>query len=148
MNQVELIFTDIRAQARGLPKFATDGSAGLDLRACDEATIPAGKVKKFPMGFQIYMKDPNMCAMIMPRSGLGIKGILPANVLGLIDADYQGELVVHLKNHSQEAYVVQNGDRIAQLAFLPIIQPNFNIVTEFSEITARGEGCFGSTGKR
>jgi dUTP pyrophosphatase len=94
------------------------------------------------------MKDPNMCAMIMPRSGLGIKGILPANVLGLIDADYQGELVVHLKNHSQEAYVVQNGDRIAQLAFLPIIQPNFNIVTEFSEITARGEGGFGSTGKR
>ena len=93
------------------------------------------------------MKDPTLCAFIMPRSSLGIKGILPANVLGLIDSDYQGEMVVYLKNHSNEPYLVSNGDRIAQLVFLNVQDIVFKPMTKFSEITERGEGGFGSTGK-
>ena len=82
----------------------------------------------------------------MPRSGLGIQGILPANVVGLIDSDYQGELIIHLANYSDKEYVVQNGDRIAQLVFMPVRQMSFQIKNKFTELTKRGEGGFGSTG--
>ena len=109
--------------------------------------IYPGETLKFPTGYAIYIKDPFLCAFIMPRSGLGIKGILPANVLGLIDSDYQGEMVVYLRNYSDEPYLVQNGDRIAQLVFMPIERALFNPVLEFSQTTQRGEGGFGSTGK-
>ena len=147
MKKVEIIFNDPRAEERGIPEYATVGSAGLDLRPCDNVMIHPGETVQFPMGYSIYIGDHTICAMIMPRSGLGIKGILPANVLGLIDSDYQGELMVYLKNHGNEPYLVSNGDRIAQLVFMPIEHVMFSVVSEFSYTTERGEGGFGSTGK-
>ena len=144
---IEIKFCDPRAEERGPPTYATEGAGGIDLRSCDNSMIYPGETAKFPTGYSIYMKDPTLCAFIMPRSGLGIKGILPANVLGLIDSDYQGEMVVYLRNYSNEPYLVQNGDRIAQLVFMPIQRVAFNSVHEFSESTERGEGGFGSTGR-
>ena len=144
--QIEIQFFDPRAEERGVPQYTTEGSAGLDLRSCDTCQLLPGNSWSFPLGFGIHINDPDICAMIMPRSGLGVKGILPANVLGLIDSDYQGELIVHLKNHSNAEYVVQNGDRIAQLVFMPVFQAEFTIVDDWSVNTDRGEGGFGSTG--
>ncbi len=146
-KEIEIKFCDPRAAERGPPEYATEGAGGIDLRSCDNCEIAPGETASFPTGLSIYMKDPNICAYIMPRSGLGIRGILPANVLGLIDSDYQGEMVVYLKNNSKVPYLVQNGDRIAQLVFMPIERIKFKPVEEFSEITARGTGGFGSTGK-
>ena len=147
MTKIEIIFTDPRAEERHAPQYATVGSAGLDLRSCDNAMIHPGETVEFPMGYQIYIGDHTLCAMIMPRSGLGVKGIMPANVLGLIDSDYQGELIVHLKNHGNEKFLIQNGDRIAQLVFMPVEHVMFSVVTDnFSHSTERGEGGFGSTG--
>ena len=144
--QAEIQFFDPRAEERGVPKYATEGSAGLDLRSCDTCSLSPGDSWSFPLGFGIHIKDPTICAMIMPRSGLAVRGIMPANVLGLIDSDYQGELIVHLKNHSNAEYVVQNGDRIAQLVFMPVFQAQFTVVDDWSVRTKRGEGGFGSTG--
>ena len=141
--RIEIQFFDTRAKE---PEYATEGSAGLDLRACYNGSIYPGETMPFSMGYGIYIKDPTICGLIVPRSGLGVKGILPANVLGLIDSDYQGELIVHLKNHSNAEYVVQNGDRIAQLVFMPVFQAEFTIVDDWSVNTDRGEGGFGSTG--
>ena len=146
MTKIEIVFTDPRAEERHAPQYATVGSAGLDLRSCDNAMIHPGETVEFPMGYQIYIGDHTLCAMIMPRSGLGVNGIMPANVLGLIDSDYQGELIVHLKNHGNEKFLIQNGDRIAQLVFMPVEHVMFSIVDKFSHITDRGEGGFGSTG--
>ena len=146
MKRVEIIFVDPRAEARNIPFCATVGSAGLDLRSCDNCMLYPGETAKFPMGYKIHIGDHTLCAMIMPRSGLGVKGILPANVVGVIDSDYQGELVVHLKNHSNEEYLVQNGDRIAQLLFVPVEHVSFSVVNEFSYTSERGSGGFGSTG--
>ena len=98
--QAEIQFFDPRAEERGVPQYATEGSAGLDLRSCDTCQLLPGDSWSFPLGFGIHIKDPTICAMIMPRSGLAVRGIMPTNVLGLIDSDYQGELIVHLKNHS------------------------------------------------
>mgnify|MGYP003678421671 FL=1 len=144
--QAEIQFFDPRAEERGVPEYATEGSAGLDLRSCDTCSLRPGDSWSFPLGFGIHIKDPTICAMIMPRSGLAVRGIMPANVLGLIDSDYQGELIVHLKNHSNAAYLVQNGDRIAQLVFMPVFQAQFTVVDDWSVRTKRGEGGFGSTG--
>jgi dUTP pyrophosphatase len=108
--------------------------------------IHPGETVQFPMGYQIYIGDHTLAGLIMPRSGLGVKGIMPANVLGLIDSDYQGELIVHLKNHGNEKFLIQNGDRIAQLVIMPVEHVYFSIVSDFSHITDRGEGGFGSTG--
>ena len=144
--QAEIQFFDPRAEERGAPQYATEGSAGLDLRSCDTCSLRPGDSWSFPLGFGIHIKDPTICAMIMPRSGLAVRGIMPANVLGLIDSDYQGELIVHLKNHSNAEYVVQNGDRIAQLVFMPVFQAQFTVVDDWSVRTKRGEGGFGSTG--
>ena len=147
MTKIEIIFTDPRAEERHAPQYATVGSAGLDLRSCDNAMIHPGEIVEFPMGYSIYIGDHTLCGLIMPRSGLGVKGIMPANVLGLIDSDYQGELIVHLKNHGNEKFLVQNGDRIAQLVFMPVEHVMFSVVTDnFSHSTERGEGGFGSTG--
>ena len=146
MKKVEIIFNDPRAEERGVPDYATLGSAGLDLRSCDTCQLMPGDTWGFHTGISIYMGDHNLCGMIVPRSGLGIQGILPANVVGLIDSDYQGELIVHLRNHSKEEYVVHNGDRIAQLVFLPVEHVIFSAVNEFSYETDRGKGGFGSTG--
>jgi len=147
MKEIEIKYCDPRAKDRGSPSYATDGAGGVDLRSCDNAMIYPGETVKFPTGYALYIKDTNLCAFIMPRSGLGVQGILPANVLGLIDSDYQGEMIVYLKNHSNEPYLVSNGDRIAQLVFMPIERVLFDPVPDFSKETKRGTGGFGSTGK-
>ena len=146
MTKVEIIFTDKRAEELYPPQYATVGSAGMDLRALDNKMIAPGETVEFPLGYRIYIGDHTLCGLIVPRSGLGIKGLMPANVLGLIDSDYQGELMVYLKNHGNEKFLVQNGDRIAQLVFMPVEHVMFSIVDKFSHITDRGEGGFGSTG--
>lgn len=131
-----------------LPTYATEASAGLDLRACIDEPIAVGpnEVKLISTGLAIYMGDRHMAAMIMPRSGLGHKnGIVLGNLIGLIDADYQGELKISCWNRSTESFTVQPGDRIAQLVFVPIIQTQFEVVEEFEE-TIRGEKGFGHSG--
>ena len=148
VKKIEIIFNDPRAEGRGVPEYGSVGAAGLDLRSCDNWEILPGEIGKFPMGYALYIGDHTLCGMILPRSGLGVRGILPANVLGLIDSDYQGELVVYLKNHSNEPFLVQNGDRIAQLVFMPVEHVMFSSVLEFSHITERGTGGFGSTGEK
>ena len=147
MTKVEIIFTNPRAEYLHAPQYATVGSAGMDLRALEHTVIHPGETMPFAMGYRIYIGDHTLCGMIMPRSGLGIKGILPANVLGLIDSDYQGELMVYLKNHGDENFIVESGDRIAQLVFMPVEHVMFSVVSEFSHSTDRGEGGFGSTGE-
>ena len=132
-----------------LPSYASEGSAGLDLRACVEhaQTLNPGETFLIPTGLSIYIKDPNYAAVILPRSGLGHKhGIVLGNLVGLIDSDYQGELLVSCWNRSENAFLINPLERIAQLVILPVMQAKFNKVEQFSE-TERGEGGFGSTGK-
>ena len=133
-----------------LPTYATEGSAGLDLRALlEESTeILPGETKLIPTGLSIYIADPNLAAVILPRSGLGHKhGIVLGNLVGLIDSDYQGPLMVSVWNRGSEPFKIEIGDRIAQLVFVPVVQAAFNIVNEFTE-TERGEGGFGHSGKK
>jgi len=132
-----------------LPSYASKGSAGLDLRACIEhiQTLNPGETFLIPTGISIYIKNPNYAAVILPRSGLGHKhGIVLGNLVGLIDSDYQGELLVSCWNRSENAFLINPLERIAQLVILPVMQAKFNKVEQFSE-TERGEGGFGSTGK-
>jgi dUTP pyrophosphatase len=132
-----------------LPTYETKDSAGLDLRAClDEALVlAAGQTTLIPTGLSIYIGDPNLAAVILPRSGLGHKhGLVLGNLVGLIDADYQGPLMISCWNRGQHAYTIEPGDRIAQLVFLPIARINFEIVNEFEE-TSRGSGGFGHSGR-
>ena len=133
-----------------LPSYATPGSAGLDLRVCIDAPlqIAGGDTVLLPTGLSIYIADPHLAAVILPRSGLCHKhGIVLGNLVGLIDSDYQGELKVSCWNRNQEHFTVEPGDRIAQLVFLPVVQPEFKMVTEFDE-SSRGEGGFGSSGRQ
>ena len=132
-----------------LPAYATPGSAGLDLRACLDAplTLAANAWQLVPTGIAIYLQDPGFAAMILPRSGLGHKhGIVLGNLVGLIDSDYQGQLMVSAWNRSDVAFTIEPMERIAQLVIVPVIQAQFNVVTEFPA-SARGEGGYGSTGK-
>lgn len=132
-----------------LPAYATTGSAGLDLRAClDEALIlQANKTVLIPTGIAIHINNPNLAAIILPRSGLGHKnGIVLGNLVGLIDSDYQGELMVSVWNRSNNDFTIQPFERIAQMVIVPIIQANFQIVDEF-HTSERGTGGFGSTGR-
>ncbi|MCK6051767.1 dUTP diphosphatase [Moraxella osloensis] len=132
-----------------LPHRATDGSAGIDLRACinEPITIKAGESQLIGTGLAIYIQDPDYVGLIMPRSGLGHKhGIVLGNLTGVIDADYQGELMVSIWNRSQTDYVLQSGEKMAQYLVVPIARPTFEIVAEFSDISVRGESGFGSTG--
>lgn len=132
-----------------LPAYATDGSAGLDLRVCiDEALqIASQETVLLPTGLSIYIADPKLAAVILPRSGLGHKhGIVLGNLVGLIDSDYQGELKISCWNRSQETFTVNPGERIAQLVFLPVVQAAFEVVDEFVQ-SDRGEGGFGSSGR-
>jgi dUTP pyrophosphatase len=132
-----------------LPVYATPGSAGLDLRACiDEAlTLAPNAWQLIPTGMAIYLKDPAFAALILPRSGLGHKhGIVLGNLVGLIDSDYQGQLMVSAWNRSAVAFTMQPMERIAQLVIVPVVQAKFNIVNEFTA-SERGEGGYGSTGK-
>jgi dUTP pyrophosphatase len=132
-----------------MPTYATTGSAGLDLRACVEAplTLEPGQTKLIPTGMSIFIEDPSLCAMILPRSGLGHKhGIVLGNLVGLIDSDYQGQLFVSCWNRGQTPFTVEPGERIAQLVLVPVVQADFEFVEEFTE-TDRGEGGFGSSGR-
>ncbi|MBS1197702.1 MAG: deoxyuridine 5-triphosphate nucleotidohydrolase [Proteobacteria bacterium] len=131
------------------PHYATPGSAGLDLRACLQAPehLPPGGTMLIPTGMAIHLSDPGLAAMILPRSGLGHKyGIVLGNLVGLIDSDYQGEIMVSLWNRSKESFTINPLDRIAQLVVVPVLQVGFNVVDDF-ETSHRGEGGFGSTGQ-
>ena len=131
-----------------LPRYATPGSAGLDLRACiDHAlTVEAGQAVMVPTGLAIHLDDPGYCAMILPRSGLGHRhGIVLGNLVGLIDSDYQGPLQISCWNRSSEPYILQPLDRVAQLVIVPVQQVEFDLVDAFTE-SERGAGGFGSTG--
>lgn len=132
-----------------LPQYATEGAAGLDLRACLEAplTLAAGETQLIPTGIAVYLRNPQWAAMLLPRSGLGHKhGIVLGNLVGLIDSDYQGELMVSLWNRSDTDFTIQPFERIAQMVIVPVIQAAFERVAEF-ENSARGTGGFGSTGR-
>ncbi|MFT6407836.1 MAG: dUTP pyrophosphatase [Arenicella sp.] len=131
-----------------IPDYATDGSAGIDLRACvaQDTIIAAGQTVLIPTGMSIYIADPALAAVLLPRSGLGHKhGIVLGNLTGLIDSDYQGPLMVSLWNRSTSEFTVQAGDRIAQMVFVPIVQAKFEIVDEFRQ-SDRAGGGFGHTG--
>ncbi|AKD38680.1 dUTP diphosphatase [Pasteurella sp. P03HT] len=133
-----------------LPTYATSGSAGLDLRALIETplTVAPGETVLIPTGLSIYIADPNLAAVILPRSGLGHKhGIVLGNLVGLIDSDYQGPLMVSLWNRSNTPFNIEVGDRIAQLVFVPVVQAEFNLVSDFAQ-TDRGAGGFGHSGKK
>ena len=131
-----------------IPKYETKGSAGLDLRACinQKLTIKPGKTEMIPMGYAIHLDDENLAAMVIPRSGLGSKyGIVLGNLVGLIDSDYQGELMVPAWNRSDQKFEVNQGDRIAQMIIVPILQAQFEVVEEFVS-SERGTKGFGSSG--
>jgi len=132
-----------------LPDYATAGSAGIDLRACVTAplTLPPGQTVLVPTGMAIHIADPGLAAVILPRSGLGHKhGIVLGNLVGLIDSDYQGPLMVSCWNRGSEAFVIAPGERLAQLVFVPVVQAELELVQEFSA-SERGEGGFGHTGR-
>jgi len=150
MKQIALKILDPRiGKEFPLPEYATIGSAGLDLRACidDQVTIAPGETKLIATGVAIHIADPTLAATILPRSGLGHKhGIVLGNLVGLIDSDYQGPLMISCWNRSQQAFTLQPGDRLAQLVFLPVVQASFELVDDFQQ-TERGEGGFGHSGK-
>lgn len=150
MQSVQLKVLDPRlGDSIPLPHYATDGSAGMDLRAClqEKSEIKPGETLLIPTGFAIHLNDPGMAAMILPRSGLGHKhGIVLGNLVGLIDSDYQGEMMVSCWNRGESSFVIEVGERIAQLVIVPVLQVEFEQVKEFSE-SHRGVGGFGHTGR-
>ena len=148
MRKLDIKILDERIRAN-LPKYGTAGSAGLDLRACidEPMTLRPGESALIPSGLAIHLGDPGLAAIIIPRSGLGHKhGIVLGNLVGLIDSDYQGQVLVSCWNRGREPFVVNPLERIAQLVVVPVVQVELNIVPSFDE-SARGEGGFGSTGK-
>ncbi len=145
---IDVKILDPRLQGN-LPSYATPGSAGLDLRAClqEPLTLAPNAWQLVPTGMAIYLQDPRFAALILPRSGLGHKhGIVLGNLVGLIDSDYQGQLMVSAWNRSTTAFTIEPMERIAQLVIVPVVQATFNVVSEF-EASQRGEGGYGSTGK-
>ncbi len=133
-----------------LPAYATPGSAGLDLRACldEPLVLEPNAWQLVPTGIAIHLRDPGYAALILPRSGLGHKhGIVLGNLVGLIDSDYQGQLMVSAWNRSQARYTLEPLDRLAQLVIVPVVQPSFRLVEDFEAASERGEGGYGSTGK-
>lgn len=151
MTPIELKIIDPRVGTDfPLPAYATPGSAGLDLRACLDAplTLAPGETQLLPTGMAIHIKDPGLCATILPRSGLGHKhGIVLGNLVGLIDSDYQGQLMVSCWNRGSASFTIEPGERIAQLVILPVVQAQFILVNEFDQ-SERGEGGFGSSGRQ
>ncbi|MDR3503289.1 MAG: dUTP diphosphatase [Legionella sp.] len=150
MQAIQLKILDSRiGESIPLPTYATDGSAGLDLRVCinEPIQIAPQETVLLPTGISIYIGDPKLAAVILPRSGLGHKnGIVLGNLVGLIDSDYQGELKISCWNRSSEHFTINPGERIAQLVFVPVVQAAFELVNEFTE-SSRGEGGFGSSGR-
>lgn len=151
MKKIDVKILDSRiGSTYPLPAYATEGSAGLDLRAClDEAVILApGETKLIPTGIAIHIADPSLAAVILPRSGLGHKhGVVLGNLVGLIDSDYQGQLMVSTWNRGQDTFTIEPGERIAQMVFVPVVQAEFNIVEDF-DATERGAGGFGHSGRK
>ncbi len=151
MHTIQIKILDPRVGSElPLPAYATDGSAGLDLRAVLDAplTLNPGDTTLIKTGLAIHIADPNLAAVILPRSGLGHKhGIVLGNLVGLIDSDYQGELMVSCWNRGKDSFTINPGERIAQLVFLPVVRAAFETVNDF-HATARGTGGFGSTGKQ
>jgi len=148
MKTIDVKILDPRMQDQ-LPTYATAGSAGLDLRACIDSPliIEPGATHLIPTGLAINIADPDYAAMILPRSGLGHKhGVVLGNLIGLIDSDYQGQLMVSTWNRSQTAFTLNPMERLAQLVIVPVLQVGFNVVEEF-DTSERGAGGFGSTGK-
>jgi len=149
MRKLEVRILDPRVgRDMELPRRATSGSAGLDLRACLDAplTLEPGKTELVPTGIAINLRDPGLAAVLLPRSGLGHKhGIVLGNLVGLIDSDYQGQVMVSVWNRGERAYTIQPGERIAQLVVVPVVQVELEVVEDF-EATSRGAGGFGSTG--
>ena len=146
--KIDVRFIDPRLQGN-LPRYATPGSAGLDLRACldEPLTLGAGAWQLVPTGLAMHLCDPGYAALILPRSGLGHKhGIVLGNLVGLIDSDYQGQLMVSAWNRSDVPFTIEPMDRIAQLVIVPVVQAHFNVVAEFAA-SERSEGGYGSTGK-
>ncbi len=144
---VKILDTRLRDQ---LPHYATSGSAGLDLRACIDApmTLAPGETQLIPTGMAIHLADPGYAALILPRSGLGHKhGIVLGNLVGLIDSDYQGQLMVSAWNRGQQPFELAPLERLAQLVIVPVVQAELNVVDDF-ESSQRGEGGFGSTGRQ
>ena len=148
MKNIDLKILDPRMKDF-LPAYGTPGSAGLDLRACVDAplTIEPGQTVLVPTGLAIHIGDAGLAAMILPRSGLGHKhGVVLGNLVGLIDSDYQGQLMVSVWNRGKDVFTIQPMDRIAQMVIVPVVQPAFRVVDDF-DASSRGEGGFGSTGK-
>ena len=149
MRSIQLKILDPRiGDSIALPHYATDGSAGLDMRACiDEAmTIEPGQTELIPTGLAIHIGDPGLAAVLLPRSGLGHKhGLVLGNLTGLIDSDYQGQVFISCWNRGSNAYTIGPGERIAQMVFVPVEQVGFDVVEEFTE-SDRGDGGFGHSG--
>ncbi|WP_033394730.1 dUTP diphosphatase [Brachymonas chironomi] len=148
--QVELKILDARLRQQ-MPAYATPGSAGLDLRACIDAPLELAPNawQLVPTGMAIHLADPGYAAMLLPRSGLGHKhGIVLGNLVGLIDSDYQGQLMVSLWNRTDSPFVIEPMERVAQMVIVPVVQPQFTLVEEFSGSSERGEGGYGSTGRQ
>ena len=150
MQAVELKILDDRLGGEfPLPQYASDGAAGLDLRACldQPLTVEPGQCHLLPTGFAMHMADSGLAAVLLPRSGLGHKhGIVLGNLVGLIDSDYQGQVFVSCWNRGAESFTIQPGDRIAQMVFIPVVRAHFEVVDSFEE-SERGEGGFGHTGR-
>ncbi|MCP1727857.1 deoxyuridine 5'-triphosphate nucleotidohydrolase [Natronospira proteinivora] len=151
MQKIQLKILDERlGQEFELPHYATDGSAGMDVRAClDQAlTLKPGQTELIPSGFAIHIGDPSLAAVLLPRSGLGHKhGIVLGNLTGLIDSDYQGQVFVSVWNRGQAEFTIEPGDRMAQLVFVPVVQAEFDVVEDFQK-SRRGGGGFGHSGRR
>ena len=148
--KIDVKIIDPRLQ-ENLPAYATSGSAGLDLRAClsEPLTLAPNAWQLVPTGIAIHLADAGYAALILPRSGLGHKhGIVLGNLVGLIDSDYQGQLMVSAWNRSEVAFTIEPMERIAQLVIVPVVQAEFNVVSDFAAPSERGEGGYGSTGKR
>ncbi|MBT1071767.1 dUTP diphosphatase [Pelotalea chapellei] len=144
------IMNPLMGTAIPLPSYATNGSAAMDLRACLESsrTILPGETVLIPSGIAISIHDPGLVALLVPRSGLGIRhGIILANCIGVIDSDYQGEIGVGIYNRGTEPYIVEPGERICQMMFMPVTQAALEVVQEFSQESVRGAGGFGHTGR-
>jgi dUTP pyrophosphatase len=151
MHKIQLKILDNRlGKEFELPHYATDGSAGMDIRAClDEAiTLEPGDTQLIPSGFAIHIGDADLAAVLLPRSGLGHKhGIVLGNLTGLIDSDYQGQVFVSVWNRGNKPFTVEPGERIAQMVFVPVVQAAFDVVEDFEE-SQRGAGGFGHSGRR
>lgn len=133
-----------------LPKYESDGAAAIDLRACVQSrtTLMPNAAQVLPAGIAIHIRNPGYAGILLPRSGLGVKGLVVGNLVGLFDSDYQGPIYICAWNRSASIIAIEPGDRIAQLAFVPVVRPEFSVVSEFSIVSKRGYGAFGSTGKK